>query len=233
MIRVKACLNGRRTRAEHEAVPLTPEELARDAAAVASAGAFAVHVHPRGGDGAETLDADACAAAVAAICRAVPGLPVGLSTGAWISDDRLRDIGGWRVLPDFVSVNFSEPGTEELCELLLARGIGIEAGLASPADAAGLVRSGLGPRCVRVLVEVDGGVDDAEAVDRALAEAGIAGVRLWHGDGAQTWAVVAAGLARGYEVRIGLEDTLVLPDGSRAGGNAELVAAVSELARSR
>ena len=30
---------------------------------------------------------------------------------------------------------------------------------------------------------------------------------------------------RGYDTRVGLEDTLTLPDGSRAEGNAALVAA--------
>jgi uncharacterized protein (DUF849 family) len=33
-----------------------------------------------------------------------------------------------------------------------------------------------------------------------------------------------AALARGYDVRVGLEDTLVLPDGSIARDNAQLVA---------
>ena len=69
---VKACLNGARTRAEHARVPLTAMEIAADAVAVRAAGAFAVHVHPRGRNGAPTMDAKACDAAVAAIRAAVP-----------------------------------------------------------------------------------------------------------------------------------------------------------------
>jgi uncharacterized protein (DUF849 family) len=41
--------------------------------------------------------------------------------------------------------------------------------------------------------------------------------------------VIAAGAAAGVDVRIGLEDVLVLPDGRYAAGNAELVAAALEL----
>ena len=44
---LQACLNGSRPPGDHEALPLTPEELARDALEVAEAGAVAVHVHPR------------------------------------------------------------------------------------------------------------------------------------------------------------------------------------------
>jgi len=42
------------------------------------------------------------------------------------------------------------------------------------------------------------------------------------------WTVLDAALARGRDIRIGLEDTLVLSDGSRARGNADLVAEALE-----
>ena len=62
--RIKACLNGGRGRDEHPAVPVTPAELAAEAAAAVSAGAEAVHLHPRSGGGAESLlGADVGAAA--------------------------------------------------------------------------------------------------------------------------------------------------------------------------
>ncbi len=122
-ILVKACLNGGRRRAEHAAVPVTAEELAADARAVVAAGAAALHVHPRTADGHETLDAAACGAALAAIRDACPGVPVGLSTGAWMAPDpraRLGLIDAWTVLPDFVSVNLSESGVADLCAALIA-----------------------------------------------------------------------------------------------------------------
>jgi uncharacterized protein (DUF849 family) len=226
---VKACLNGDRTRAEHPAVPQTPAELAADAIAVRRAGAFAVHVHPRDARGAQTLAATACDAAVAAIRAAVPGLPVGLSTSEAIDRDpfaRAAAVRTWRRPPDFVSVNVSELGWAGIVRAAVHAGIGVEAGLATPADAEELARSPFSHQLVRALIEVDDGVDEA----RAIAQLTPSGVpQLWHGYGARTWEVVAAGAAAGHDVRIGLEDVLVLPDGAVAAGNAELVSAAVEL----
>jgi uncharacterized protein (DUF849 family) len=49
--------------------------------------------------------------------------------------------------------------------------------------------------------------------------------QLWHGHDRLAWEVLAAGTAAGHDVRVGLEDVLVLPDGRIATGNAELVGA--------
>ena len=222
-MRVKACLNGGRTRAEHPAVPLTPAELAADATAVRRAGAFAVHVHPRDARGVQTLDAAACDACVAAIRAAVPGLPIGLSTAETIDRDpfaRAAAIKRWRTPPDFVSVNLTELGWAGIIRAALQAGIGVEAGLDSPRDAVELAHSPFAHRLVRALVEVDGGVEEARAIAEIVPE----GVpQLWHGYGMSTWSVVAAGAAAGHDVRVGLEDSLVLPDGRIAQDNVELV----------
>jgi uncharacterized protein (DUF849 family) len=228
-MRVKACLNGARTRAEHPAVPLTAAELAVDAAAARRAGAFAVHVHPRDAQGVQTLSAAACDAAVAAIRAAAAGLPVGLSTAETIDRDpfaRAAAITTWRTPPDFVSVNVGELGWAGIVRAASHAGIGVEAGLASPSDADELARSPFAHRLVRALVEVDGGVDEARAIAELVPE----GVpQLWHGYGERTWEIVAAGAAAGHDVRVGLEDVLVLPDGRPAANNAELVARAVEL----
>jgi len=81
--RIKACLNGSRSPAEHRAVPVTPSELAAAAAEAVTAAAEAVHLHPRAGDGAESLAAADIGAAVAVVRRACPGIPVGVSASAW------------------------------------------------------------------------------------------------------------------------------------------------------
>jgi uncharacterized protein (DUF849 family) len=230
-MRVKGCLNGGRARAEHAAVPLAPEELAADAVAARAAGAFAVHVHPRDSGGAQTMAARACDAAVAAIRAAAPGLPVGLSTAEAIDPDpfaRAAAVTAWRCRPDFVSVNLSELGWAGIVRAALHSGVGVEAGLATPADAQALARGPFTHQVMRALVEVDGGADEARAVAELIPD----GVpQLWHGYGQRTWEVIAAAIAAGIDVRVGLEDTLVLPDGSPASGNAELVATAVELAR--
>jgi uncharacterized protein (DUF849 family) len=240
-ILVKACLNGGRRRAEHAAVPLTAEELAQDAAAAAAAGAAALHIHPRGTDGAETLDAADCGAAISAIRAACPGVPVGVSTGAWMAPDprvRVGLIEAWTVLPDYASVNFSETGTADVCEVLMRRGIGIEAGLWSVDDVRSFVASQLAAWCLRVLVEAlppdpEQAVAAAAAIDAALDDAGIWLPRLHHGDGVATWAVLDAALDLGRGVRVGLEDTLLLADGAPARDNADLVAAAVRMVRRR
>lgn len=65
---------------------------------------------------------------------------------------------------------------------------------------------------------------------RAIAQLTPEGLpQLWHGYDKQTWEIIAAGAAAGFDVRIGLEDVLLLPDGHVAADNAELVTAAVEL----
>lgn len=236
---LQACLNGSRSADEHPAIPLTPTELALSARAAAGAGAAALHMHPRSADGRDTLEADACGAALLAVREGCPGIPVGLSTGAWMEPDvarRLAALDAWVVLPDYASVNFHEDGALAVCHRLLARGIGLEAGLWTPADANLLVSSGLATRCRRILVEAmeqapAAAVANAAAIDDVLDRARIEAPRLHHGEGQTTWAVLAAAAARGRDVRVGLEDTLHLPDGRVPHDNAELVRAAVGLIR--
>ncbi len=224
---VKACLNGARSREEHPAVPLTPDELAADAIAVAAAGAFAVHVHPRDRSGAQTMAASACDAAVAAIRAAVPRVPIGLSTSAGIDPDpfaRAAAVGTWGRPPDFVSVNVSEVGWGGIVRAALRAGIAVEVGLATISDADQFAHSPFTHQVLRALVEVEGGIEDARGIAKLIPD-GIP--QLWHGYGLRTWEVLAAAGAAGLDVRVGLEDVLVQPDGGLAAGNAELVAAAA------
>jgi uncharacterized protein (DUF849 family) len=228
---LQACLNGRRARADNPAVPLTPEELAADARRTVAAGAAELHVHPRVPGGPDTVEPDAAAAAVRAIRAACPGVPLGLTTGLWTTggdaERRHACVEAWEELPDYASVNMFEPGSAELCALLARRGVGVEAGVWTLADAELLVERGLAP--LRVLVETsDGGAEDpvaaAAEIDELLVRGGVSAPQLHHGAGADAWTVLDAALARGRDVRIGLEDTTALPDGSPALDNAQLVA---------
>jgi uncharacterized protein (DUF849 family) len=229
---LQACLNGQRPRAEHPAVPVTPEQLAADAARAVEAGAAQLHVHPRvPGGGRDTVEPGAVAETLRTIRMACPRVPVGLTTGLWTTDGdperRHAWVAGWEELPDYASVNLFEPGSAELCELLARRGVSIEAGVWTLDDARLLLERRLDP--LRVLVEPsDGGAEDpvaaAAEIDELLVEGGLTAPQLHHGASADAWAVLDAALARGRDVRIGLEDTTVMPDGSTARDNAELVA---------
>ncbi|GII83710.1 hypothetical protein Ssi03_17000 [Sphaerisporangium siamense] len=234
---LKASLNGGRAPGEHPALPLTPQDLADDARAVAAQGASAVHAHPRDAGGLETLAAPAVGAAVSAIRRAVPGLPVGVSTGLWITggdvEARLSAVRAWAPLPDeerpdFASCNVSEPGFHDLAVAVLESGVGVEAGVWSRDDAEELAASGLAGRVMRVLVEImDASAEDAvpeaaRVLDR-LDALGLTAPRLLHGEGAAAWPLLEEAVRRGLPGRMGLEDVLHGPSGEPVSGNAELV----------
>ena len=207
---------------------------ARDAVA---AGAQVVHLHAYDDAGRETFAPQPTAAALRAVREACPGVPVSLSTSADIEPDPDRRnalIASWTELPDLVTANQGEAGIVELCDDLIARGVGIEAGLLSDADAEVFARSGLAARCVRALAEpLDtdpaAAAGHAARIEGVLAAAGIALPQVHHGDGVASWAVNARAVERGYGIRTGLEDTTVLPDGSLAPDNAALVRAAAAL----
>jgi uncharacterized protein (DUF849 family) len=231
---LQAALNGNR---DHPALPRYPEELAAEARAAVEAGAKSLHLHPYDKHGRETLEAGAVAAALRAVRAACPGIPVSLTTSADIEPDPHRRktlIATWTELPDLVTANMGEEGIFELCDLLIKRGIGIEAGLLSLNDARIFVASGIAPQCKRAMVEPlnadpDDAVALAEAIEQLLADSGVQIEQVHHGDGIASWAVNRRAVARGHGIRTGLEDTPVLPDGRIASGNGELVAAAAAL----
>lgn len=222
------CLNGPRGAADGTALPLTPEPMAQAAAEAVAAGATDIHVHPKTPCGRDSLSPRVVAATLEAI-RARVSVPVGVTTGAWAEPDpaaRLARVRGWTVLPDHASVNWHEPGAEEIAAALIDLGVGVEAGVWSGTDAAArFAVSPLGPKVLRVLAEVT----DTQAAETSartlLAELGPAHGRpvLLHGEDAGAWPVLRLAGRLGLATRVGLEDTLFLPDGRRALSNAQLV----------
>jgi uncharacterized protein (DUF849 family) len=227
-VRLKACLNGGSV---GPGVPMTPAELAADAAEAWAAGCFAVHVHPRDCDGRETIEPDACAAVIGAIRKSSPGLPIGLTTGLWTTEgvaDRWAKVDGWTVAPDFASVAFSEPDAEEVTELLLSKGIPVEVGVWTMDDVEKLVASGVVERCIRVIIEPTASDPKVAlaaglAMQESLNEANVAASQLLHGEQDTAWPLLQAAAALGLELRIGFEDVMSLPTGVPATSNRELV----------
>lgn len=230
-MKLKACINGPRTPREHPAVPVTAEQISAESIAAVRAGAEAIHVHPKNPDGTDSLAADHVEAAVRAARMA--GVPVGVTTGAWSAPDpasRLKAIASWTTLPDFASVNWHEEGAYEVARVLLDRGVGVEAGLWSVRAARAWLDSDLRKHCMRALLEVQPN-DPPTAAEDLVAATFDAGVPiLLHGEGATCWNTLRLAVGLDLSTRIGLEDSLTLPDGSLAAGNADLVAAaVAEL----
>lgn len=238
---LQACLNGGLPKSKHPGVPVTADELAADALAARQAGADELHIHVRNDEGAETLDPAAVATALTAIRNAVPGMPVGIGTGAWIAPGgRARHLlmQAWTVLPDYCSVNLNEEDAIAVIDLLHARGIGVEAGLWNMRDAERFVAEADFGKCLRVLIEMTSS-DTAQALAEAramlelLAAAGCTLPILLHGEAGSVWSCIEEAARLGHDTRVGFEDGLTLPDGSAAASNAELVAAAARIMNGR
>ena len=221
----------------HPATPRTPDRIAADARAAVAAGAQSLHLHPFDEQGRETLDARDCAKTIKAVRTSCPGISISLSTSAAIEADlkkRFDLIASWTEMPDLVTANQGEIGIGAICELLVARGVGIEAGLLAAQDARRFVASGLAAKCRRVMVEpLDANPDDAirhaEIIESIVTEAGITLEQVHHGYGIACWDVNRRAVSRGHGIRTGLEDVTVLPDGRQAKGSADLVAAAASI----
>ena len=231
---IKACINGARTPEAHSNLPVSPEQLAAAAVAAHQSGAKAVHMHPKGDDGVDSLLPEHVDAAVSAVRLAAPGLPLGVTTGFWALPDvdaRLRAVDDWTVLPDFASVNWHESGSEDLARLLLGKGIGVEAGIFHAEAAESWAASEVAAHCMRVMIELGPDGDTATADD--LLSRVVAGASrvpaLLHGLNESCWPLLEHAGVCGVQTRIGMEDTLLLPDGSTADDNAALVAAAVQL----
>ena len=236
---LQACLNGGLDKSVHHRVPVSALELARDASAVRAAGAEELHVHIRGEDGGETLEPTSVAKTIQEIRRAVPGMPIGIGTGAWIKPGgklRHSHIREWTQKPDYASVNLGEADAPDVIALLTAGGVGVEAGLWNTRDAERFVGSIDFSKCLRVLVEMtsnnaEEALREAHRVLSILARAKCALPILLHGEGGSVWPCVREAWRLDISTRVGFEDGFLLPDGAMAEHNAELIRAATRLRR--
>jgi uncharacterized protein (DUF849 family) len=228
----------------HPHMPVALDELLADLRDCFRAGAGGVHLHVRDRSGAETLDP----AVVNERCRQVReiasevGVPaeIGLTTGEWIVPDlasRTAMIAEWEGV-DCATVNLSEQGFERVMQVMLDVDIGIDVGLWAPVEMDALLTSGLLSHVQRISIELDSGEPYyltgepsalAQQVNDALDAAGSDCPRLTHGMNDWTWPLVADAFRRGHDTRVGFEDSVYLPDGTKARSNAHLVRAALEL----
>jgi uncharacterized protein (DUF849 family) len=228
----------------HPNMPVSQDELVTELQDCFRAGATGVHLHVRDQSGVETLDPSLVNETCLQVRRAAQEMDrpveIGLTTGAWIVPDlvaRLAMIREWEGV-DCATVNLSEEGFEEVMAAMLDVGIGVDVGLWAPVEMDPLLRSGLLPRAQRVSIELDPGEPYflpgeptyvAQQVNDLLDEAGSTCPRLTHGMNDWTWALVEDAFRRGHDSRVGFEDSLLLPDGTEADNNAQLVEAAVAL----
>jgi uncharacterized protein (DUF849 family) len=231
----------RRTRQDHPALPVTPDELATCARSIRDAGAAMMHVHVRSDDGRHTLDVARYRAAIAAIRGAIgDDLVIQVTSEACGVYSPERQMSMVRELrPEAVSVALREicpdRETQEQAAAFYAwmrnEGVMAQHILYSPEDvirfeslrANGVIQDER-PFVLFVLgryaSDLTGDVADLEGFVAAAA-------------GDTTWAVccfgvteqaaVAASARSGGHARVGFENNLLLPDGAVAGDNAALV----------
>ncbi|WP_405446646.1 3-keto-5-aminohexanoate cleavage protein [Streptomyces erythrochromogenes] len=252
-------VNGSRGAGDGPAVPLSPQDLAESAVRAVAAGAGEVLVHPRTPCGRESLSPRVVGPVLEVLRDAGVGVPLTVPVSIAAEPDpaeRRARVRAWTVLPDRAVVHFAEPGAVGLAEVLLERGVLVDAvvplgGAAGPEPLEGLrawlVRSPGGDRGgVRVVAEivagnagnaVPAGPADEPATGPACLPTGLpAGlhglapqaVLLFGRDGA-SWPVLRLAARCGTAARTGVGDVLHLPDGRPARSNAELVAAAREL----
>lgn len=214
---LQACLNGSRTAEEHLALPLTPERLAEDAADVAALGVTSVHIHPRDVIGALTLVGPEVATTIATVRAAVPGIEISVSTN--VPGSRTALIASWAPLasgrPDIASVHVGEPGWRELAQALHQVNVAVELVVESVAQLGELP-----PGTTRITVTAT-----ERTAEQLLRQAEPLGLPiLLHGRDDSAWPVFTYAARLEHHVRMGLEDTLHLPDGRMAKNNAELIA---------
>ena len=246
------------TRDQCEHIPYTPEEVAEDAAAAREAGASVAHVHARTDDGAPTFETEVYREIHEAV-RERTDIVINFSTGAVGEpvESRLEYLSS--VEPEMAALNmgsmnyakYSESREEFVFDMVFRNpfseirefletmnGHGIEPELECfDTGHVGNVRpfldSGVLSRPVHfsLVMGVLGGIP-ASVENLAHQVRGLPEDATWQviGISRDQWQLIAAALAMGGNVRVGLEDNFYLPDGEMA-TNAELVEQAADLAR--
>jgi 3-keto-5-aminohexanoate cleavage enzyme len=239
----------RRGKADHPGLPITPEEIAREAARCTEAGASLLHLHVRDDQGRHSLDAGRYREAIAAVRRSVgDALVIQITTEAadrYGPEEQMEAVR--RLKPEAASVAVAEliltPAHEaaaaQFYHWAAQEGVALQHILYDPREVAALLdfaRRGVIPeRGLQPLFVLGKRAPDQPADPREL----IAFLELWPPE--KPWSVCAFGrtetaalamaLALGGHVRVGFENSLVRPDGSMAADNAEAVGRIVGIAR--
>ena len=235
---------GRKTKADHPALPLSPDELARAAAECLERGASMIHLHVRDRDGGHCLDPDAYRAAIACICQEVGDRLViqitSESLGLFTPSEQRAAV--LEANPEAVSLALRELAPEQADEkdfglfLIKLKQMRIwpQIILYHPDEAerlGAMMKRGLIPFDEIAVLYVLGRF----TLTRTAAPGDLVPFIAPDMPRFSPWSVCAFGRREvacvtaaallGGHVRVGFENNLVLPDGARAASNAELVTA--------
>jgi uncharacterized protein (DUF849 family) len=237
---------GRRTKAEHPALPLTAAELARTAAECVAAGCAMMHLHVRDRDGHHVLDPTAYDVAIADIRREVGDRLVIQVTsealGLYPPEAQMEVVKAVR--PEAVSLALrelapgpeSEPAFGAFLAWLRREQIMPQIILYTPEDARRLramIHGGIVPFEPPVLYVLGRYTAGQVSLPRDLLpflHDGSPGFAHWMtcAFGRREAACATAAALLGGHVRVGFENNLHLPNGVVAPSNAALVAACAQ-----
>lgn len=241
---------GRKTKADHPALPVTADELAECAETCLAASACMIHMHVRDGEGRNVLDADLYRAAIDATrARVGDRMMIQISTealGVYSPAEQIALVQAVR--PEAVSLALRElvPGPEHegafesLLIWMRKERIFPQIILYDRADQqrlAELLQRGLVPAddidVLYVLGRYTTGQQSEPADILPFLMPGPHRFSSWStcAFGVQEAASVVASALLGGNVRIGFENNLHLPDGMIAGSNAALIAPVADSLR--
>lgn len=237
------------TKAQNPAVPYSAAELAEEAARCHAEGARVIHLHVRRPDGSPTQDRETFRAAIDAIRARTPEVIVQVSTGGAVGMTVEQRTEPLDLDPEFCTLttgtcNFGDevfenpfPLIEAIANKARSRSVRMEievfdAGFVD--NALLLHRKGVLPAPLHfdfvlgvsgAMIGTEDRLDFLRSTIPADASWMVAGV------GRYELPLARAAIARGGQVRVGLEDNLFVSKGVLAKGSWELVRAAADLAR--
>ena len=257
---ISAALTGAlTTRDQCEAIPYTPEEIAEEAAAAREAGAAVAHIHARTDNGSPTFDDDVYQRIYDEV-RDRTDILVNFSTGALHEPVAERTSYIESVQPDIAALNmgsmnyakysddrddfvfdmvFENPFDEirEFLRTMQEAGVKPELECFDTGHIGNtrpiLKKGELDPPLhFSLIMGVLGGIP-ATVENLAHQVRQVPDDANWQviGISEDQWPLVAAALAMGGNVRVGLEDNFYVSEGEMAESNADLVAKAARMAR--
>lgn len=238
----------RKTTAEHPAIPVTIEQIVSTARSCYAAGAGAMHFHVRDSEQQHVLDAGLYKEALAELETAVPDMHLQITTecvGRYRPED-MRTLA-YAVTPPGISIGIIEliPDGQPTAEDIRLYKVLHEAGtrlqhicyfpehldiVRRVVDLAGLPEDDIW--CLFTIGHYSGRISKPEMIDRFLDRLSQLGL-------SPDWAICAfaeqeqdcllRAVSHGGKVRVGFENSLLMPDGSIAENNSAKVTAACAL----
>ncbi len=236
------------TREQTPYIPLTPEEISKEACLAAEAGASIIHVHVRDKDGKPTQDVNIFKQVVEFIRSNCPEVIIQVSTGGAVGmspDERLQSIysGAEMATLDVGTTNFGDdifvndmPLIRLFAKKMTEKGIMPEFEcfeLGHIHNALRVVKEGLvsGHLHFDFVLGVPGACPaDVRNLVRMVDSIPTQATWTVAGVGRYEFPMAVHAIAMGGHVRVGLEDNIYLSKGVLAKSNAELVERVVRLA---